>query len=51
MFLKSKPAIKAGGAETPSESEENLIFSNETEFVSETTGGHTKNRTWDSPAL
>jgi hypothetical protein len=33
---KSSARQVAGGAEIPSESEENLIFSNETEFVSET---------------
>jgi site-specific DNA recombinase len=34
---KSPARLKAGGAGIPSESEENLIFSNETEFASETT--------------
>jgi len=39
---KSPARLKAGGAEIPSESEENLIFSNELKFVPETTSAQTK---------
>ena len=39
---KSPARLQAGGAEIPSERKENSIFSNESEFVSETTSGRTK---------
>lgn len=42
---KSPARLKAGGAETPSENEENSIFSNKSEFVSETTGALERTRT------
>ena len=37
---KSPARLQAGGAEIPSEREKSLIFSNKSEFVSETTSGH-----------
>ncbi len=40
-------ADRSGGAEIPSEKKENSIFSNKSEFVSETTSGRTRIRTWD----
>ena len=39
---KSPARLQAGGAEIPSENEENLVFSNKSEFASETTGGRIK---------
>ncbi len=44
---KSPARLLAGGAEIPSEEKENSIFSNKSEFVSETTSGRTWNRTMD----
>ncbi len=43
---KSPARLKAGGAEIPSDNKENLIFSNELEFASNTTSALTRNRTW-----
>jgi len=39
---KSPTLRQQGGAEIPSDNKENSIFSNETEFVSETPGAQTK---------
>ena len=39
---KSPTRLKAGGAEIPSNNKENLIFSNKSEFVSETTSAQIK---------
>jgi len=39
---KSPARLQAGGAEIPSKNKKSLIFSNKTEFVSETTGAQIK---------
>ena len=45
---KSPARLQAGGAEIPSENEENLVFSNKSEFASETTGAVCGIRTRES---
>ncbi len=44
---KSPARQLAGGAEIPSENKENSIFSNKSEFVSKTTSGRRRDRTFD----